>query len=357
MNLPTFSKKPKLLEAEKLTVIESLSIMLSAGIPILEALDSIAEDIPNKRARVVVTGLSQGIGSGKSLAESMEGYPETFDPVLINIIRSGEVGGKLDEVLSQVAGNLKANMETVNNIRSALFYPALVILVLIGVGFYAFAFALPKVAEIFLNLKVDLPVYSRLILKFSLIFSKYKLFFAAGFIIFLLLLFRLSKIPGVKQAFFSFLIKIPTISGLIKFMDLYRFTNTVSLLLRASVPIIEVLAISSNVVVSPKLKANIDFVKDELAKGSTLAEGMKKKPETFPSLLRRVVAVGEDTGTLDTTLANISSYYQKNFTDIVKNISVLLEPIVIVLVAFLVGAILLSIIVPIYQGIGQLSPQ
>jgi len=331
--------------------------MLSAGIPILEALDSISEDAPNKKAKTVVAGLSQGIGSGKSLAEAMEGYPETFDNVLINIIRSGEVSGKLDEVLSQVAENLKSNIETVGNIKSALFYPALVIAVLIAVGFYAFAFALPKVAEIFLDMRIDLPFYSRIILKFSLFFSKYKLFFVVSFIILSLLVIRLFKIPRVKKAFFSFLIKIPAIGVLIKFMDLSRFTNTVSLLLRSGVPIIEVLEISRKVVMSPKLAVDIDFVKDELNKGSTLAEGMKKKPVSFPSLLRRVVAVGEDTGTLDTTLANISAYYQKKFTDIVKNISVLLEPILIILMAILVGAILLSIIVPIYQGIGQLSPR
>lgn len=357
MNMPHFSKSPKLSDTEKLTIIESLSIMLSAGIPILEALDSITEDAPTKKAKAVIAGLSQGISSGKSLAESMESYPDAFDTVLVNIVRSGEVSGKLDDVLSQVAENLKANIDTAGNIKSALFYPAIVIVVMVAVGFYAFAFALPKVAEIFLNLNIDLPFYSRAILEFSLFFSKYRWFFIAGFIIFLLTLIRLFQIPRVKKILFLFLVKIPTINSLIKFMDLSRLTGTISLLLKAGVPIIEVLEISQNVVFSPKLKVDVGFVKDELAKGFTLAEGMKKKPISFPSLLRRVVAVGEDTGTLDTSTASISAHYQKKFADIVKNLSVLLEPIIIVLVAVLVGAMLLSIIVPIYQGIGQLTPQ
>ena len=277
--------------------------------------------------------------------------------MLISIVRSGEVGGKLDEVLAQVAENLKSNIETASNIKSALFYPILVIVVLIAVGFYAFAFALPKVAEIFLDLNLNLPLYSRIILKFSLFFAKYRYFFIAAFIILLLLSVQLYKIERLRKSLFAFLTKIPAVRTLVRFMDLARFTNTVSLLLKSGVPIIEVLEISRNVVVSPKLKLDIDFVKDELAKGSTLAEGMKKRPASFPALLRRVAAVGENTGNLDQTLGNISAHYQKNFTDIVKNISVLLEPILIVLIAVLVGAMLISIIVPIYQGIGQLTPQ
>ncbi|OGY22662.1 MAG: hypothetical protein A2126_01590 [Candidatus Woykebacteria bacterium GWB1_45_5] len=356
MKLFKFTETQKLNDNEKLAIIESLSIMLTAGIPILEALDSITEDAPNKKTKAVVAGISQGINSGKTLSESLSTYPESFDLVLINIIKSGEVGGKLDEVLSQVAANLKENIETANNIKSALFYPILVIVVLIGVGFYAFAFALPKVAEIFLDLNIDLPIYSLFILKFSLFFAKYRYFFIAGFIVLLLLLARAFKVPRLRKIFFTALTKIPAVSNLVRYMDLAHFTNTVSLLLTSGVPIIEVLEISQNVVTSPKLRLDINFVKDELAKGSTLAEGMKKKGESFPSLLRRVAAVGENTGNLDQTLANISRYYEKKFTDIIKNISVLLEPILIVLVAILVGAILLSIIVPIYQGIGQLTP-
>jgi type II secretory pathway component PulF len=213
------------------------------------------------------------------------------------------------------------------------------------------------VAEIFLNLDLNLPLYSRLILKFALFFAKYRYFFIAAFIIILLLAIQLYKVDRVRKGLFTLLTKVPAARALVKFMDLARFTNTVSLLLRSGVPIIEVLEISRNVVVSPRLQIDIDFVKDELAKGSTLAEGMKKRPASFPSLLSRVAAVGENTGNLDQTLGNISTHYQKNFTDIVKNISVLLEPVLIVLIAVLVGAMLISIIVPIYQGIGQLTPR
>jgi type II secretory pathway component PulF len=356
MKLPVTSKIHKLSESDKLGVVEGLSIMLNAGIPILEALESIADDMIRKNAKVVVKGLSDEISSGKTLSEAMQKYPDSFDPVLISIVKSGEASGNLDKVLSHVADNIKASIDTANNIKSALFYPILVVVALIGVSVFAFTYSLPRVAEVFLDLKINLPFYSSFVLKSSLFFKNYVLYFAAGFLISIFLAVRLLMVTKFRRSFFSFLTKIPSIKTLIKFMDLSRFTNTSSLLLTAGVPIIEVLDISKNVVISPKLKADIDYLKDSLAQGLNLSESMKGKAKSFPSLLRRVVGVGEETGNLDKTLADISDHYEKKFTDIIKNLTVMLEPILIVLIGFVVLIVLLAIIVPIYQVIGQLNP-
>ncbi len=140
-------------------------------------------------------------------------------------------------------------------------------------------------------------------------------------------------------------------------MDLSRFTKTTALLLTAGVPIIDVLDISKNVIISPKLKADIEYLKDSLTEGINLADAMKTRPKSFPSLLKQVIGVGEETGNLDKALEDISGHYEKKFTDIIKNLTVLLEPILIVLIGILVGVVLLSIIVPIYQLISQIGPQ
>lgn len=356
MNLPFRSKSLKISQAEKLAIVEGLSIMLSAGIPILEALESISEDVVNKKTKLILTGLSQEISSGKTLSDAMSNYPEAFDPVFINIVNTGEASGNLDKVLSQLAENLKSSIETANDIKSALFYPALVIVILTAVSFYMFSFALPRIAKVFLDLKVNLPAYSAFILKSSLFFQKYVLFIASGFIVLILLFIRLLYVTRFRRAFFTLLIKVPAIKTLIRFMDLHRLTNTTSLLLSAGLPIIEVLDISKNVVVSPQLKADVDYLKDSLAQGSSMTEAMKSKPKSFPALLRRVIGVGEETGSLDKALADISDYYEKKFTDIVKNLTVILEPVLIVLIGIMVGAVLISIVAPIYQLIGQINP-
>lgn len=357
MNLPFFSKEIKLNSNEKLLIIESLSIMLSAGIPILEAFDSISEDATKKKTKELTSGISNEISKGKTLSESMAKYPQTFDNVFLNIVKSGEESGNLDKVLDRLAADLKSNIETINNIKSALFYPALVIIVLLAVSVYMFAFALPKIATIFLDLNLDLPAYSSFILNSSLFFSKYLLYFLLGFVVLAIIIVWLYTIPRTRSFLFYSFIKIPAIRNFISYVDLARFTSTSSLLLQAGVPIIQVFEISKNVVVSPKLRIDIDLVRDSITQGDTLIDAMKKYPRSFPSLLRRLVGVGEETGKLDESLSGISQHYEKKYTDIVKNLTVLLEPILIVLLAILVGAVLLSIIVPIYQGIGQLSPR
>ena len=356
MELPFTSKIHKLSESDKLAVVEGLSIMLSAGIPILESLESITEDTVNKSAKSVIQGLSNEISSGQTLSEAMGKYPDSFDTVLISIVKSGEASGNLDKVLSHVANNIKANIDAVNNIKAALFYPILVVVALVGVSLFAFTYSLPRVAKVFLDLKIDLPFYSSFILNSSLFFNKYILYFAAGFLVVILITVRLLFVKKIRRSFLSFLTKVPSVRTLITYMDLSRFTNTSSLLLKAGVPIIEVLGISKNVATSPKLRQDIDYLQDSLAQGLNLSEAMRNKAKSFPSLLRRVVGVGEETGNLDKILDDISDYYEKKFTDIIKNLTVLLEPILIVLIGIVVLIVLLSIIVPIYQVIGQLNP-
>ena len=357
MNLPFFSKEIKLSPNERLLIIESLSIMLAAGIPILEAFDSIAEDAANKKAKRLATEISAEISKGKTLSQSMAGYPKIFDEVFLNIVKSGEESGNLDKVLSQTAEDLKATIDTVSNIRSALFYPILVIVVLIGVTFYMFAFSLPQIAEVFLDLRIELPAYSAFILNSSVFFSKNLNFFVLGFAVFGLFTFWLFTVSKVRRFFFLILMKLPLINNLVRYIDFSRFSNTVSLLLKAGVPIIEVLDISKNVIISPKMRLDVGLVRNLLTEGSTISDAMKKHPQSFPSLLRRLTAVGEETGGLDKSFDEISKYYEKKYMDIVKNLTVLLEPILLVLIAVVVGVVLVSIIVPIYQGIAQFGPR
>ncbi|MCH7541189.1 type II secretion system F family protein [Patescibacteria group bacterium] len=357
MNLPFISTKYKLSQSEKLAIVESLSIMLSAGIPIIEALESIAEDMVDKNAKLIVVGVSQEISGGKSLFDALNSFPESFDPVLTNIIKSGEASGKLDKVLAKVTENFKSSIETSDNIKSALFYPVLVLVTLTAVSIYMFAFALPRIANVFTDLAIELPAYSAFIIKSSLFFQKYFIYIISIFIVLILVSIRLLAVTKIRRVLFTLLTKVPSFHSLFKLLDLSRFTSTTALLLNAGLPIIDALDISKNVVISPKFKGDIEFLKESITQGTSLSEGMKVRTKSFPSLLRRIISVGEETGNLGKSLADISSHYEKKFTNIIRNLTVLLEPILMVLIGILVGVVLLSIIAPIYQLIGQINPE
>lgn len=358
MKLPSFFTSPKnikLKDSENLFILESLSTMLSSGIPITEALSSIDEDTNSKNTKEVVRSINESISSGKSLSESFGRFPESFDPVFLSIVKSGEASGKLDSVLQSASQNLKKNIQTKGDIKSALFYPAIIISVLFLVAFLVFGYSLPKVAKVFFDLHLKLPAYSTLVLKSALWFGDNKVTIILILVTVVLLLYFLLKIKTIKKLFFGLLFSLPIISNIVRLRDFSSFAQTTGLLLSAGVPIINALEISKNVVVSEKLRADLARVITELTEGSSLAKSMKTSSKSFPSLLRRVISVGEESGKLDQSLSEISEYYEHKFTAIIKNLTVVIEPVLIIFIAVLVALVLVSVVLPIYQGIGTIN--
>ena len=358
MKLPTFfskAKNIKLTDSENLFVLESLATMLASGIPITEALSSIEEDTTSIKTKKVVKTIIEEINNGKSLSESFGHFPESFDPVFLSIVKSGEASGKLDSVLQSASKNLKKNIETKGDIKSALFYPAIILTVLFLVAFLVFGYSLPKVAKVFFDLRLDLPVYSSTILKMALWFgaNKATIIVVIAFLVFLLYL--LLKIHRIKKVFLNLLFSLPGISNLIRLKDFSSFAQTTGLLLSAGVPIINALEISKNVVSSERLRKDLERVITQLTEGSSLANSMKTVSKSFPSLLRRVVAVGEESGKLDRSLTDISGFYEHKFTEIIKNLTVIIEPVLIIFIAVIVALVLVSVVLPIYQGIGTIN--
>ena len=355
MKLPTLSNNIKLSDSENLFILDSLSTMLASGIPIIEALNSIEEDTTSNKTKVVVKTITEEISNGKSLSESFGRFPECFDPVFLSIIKSGEASGKLDSVLQSAAKNLKKNIETKGNIKSALLYPAIIIGVLFLVAFFVFGYSLPKVAKVFFDLRLNLPTYSSIVLKSALWFcdNKFTIIFFLSFIV--VLFYFLLKIKKIKKKLFNTLFNLPLISNIVRLKDFSSFTQTTGLLLSAGVPIINALEISKNVVSSAKLRKDLERVITELTEGSSLAKSMKTASKSFPSLLRRVIGVGEESGKLDKSLSDISEFYERKFTEIIKNLTVIIEPVLLIFIATLVALVLVSVVLPIYQGIGSIN--
>ena len=358
MQLPKIfsdQNKAKLSDSELLFILESLAAMLSSGISIVEALNSIEEDTPSKKTRSLIHSIVEDISSGKSLSESFGKFPESFDSVFLSIIKSGEASGKLDKVLQSAAISLKESIETKGNIKSALFYPAIVISVLCIVTFLVFGYSLPQVAKVFFDLKIKLPSYSATVLHIALWFGDNKVYIVVVLAVLIFSSYFLLKINSVKKQVFGLVFQLPVISNIIRLIDLASFSQTTGLLLTSGVPILDALAISKNVVNSRRLHADIEKIINKITEGSTLEEAMKTVPRSFPALLRRVIGVGEETGNLDTELEDISKFYNRKFTEIIKNLTVIIEPVLIVVIAVLVALVLVSVVLPIYQGSGSIN--
>ena len=348
--------KVKLPFDEKAAIVESLGIMLDAGIPILEALDSIEADSTSPKTKQVVQIIRDSTQKGHSLAESFSQFPNIFDEILINTVKAGEESGSLDKVLKELTESLKRTEELKSDVRGAMIYPAIVFVVLFFVLVVLMGFVIPRIAVVFDRLNIPKPLPTRILLSTSTLFSDYFLYFI-GFIVLLtlLIIYTLSQ-KGTRKKLFTASFHLPIFGSILRYLDLARFSGTLSLLLSSGIPIIRAVESSATVVINHKTFMELTEITHNLTKGENLSSSMRKY-KTFPTLMTRIISTGEKTGRLDEVLAEVSSHYHSNLRRQVKVLSTSIEPILIVIIGIIVGLVILAIISPIYQLIGQISPR
>ena len=341
---------------EKLAVVESLGVMLEAGIPILDALDSIEEDSTNPKTIMVVQLIRDSIQKGRSLAESFSQFPNIFDDILINTVKAGEESGSLDKVLKELTDNLRRAEEIKSDVRGAMIYPAIVFVVLFFVLVILLGFVIPRVAEIFERLNIPKPLATQILLSTSTIFSQYFLFFMGLMVIIVLLFIYLISKRRLRKRLLTASFRLPVFGTILRYLDLARFSGTLSLLLSAGIPIIRAVETSAAVVVNRKTLSELTEITHSLTEGNSLSESMRKY-KTFPTLMTRIISTGEKTGNLDQVLGEVSAHYHSKLRRQVKVLSTSLEPILIVIIGIIVGLAILAISAPMYQLSGQISPR
>jgi len=342
--------------SEKLTMVESLSIMLESGIPILEALDSIKEDSTHPTAKRVVAAIADSVQRGSTLAESFSAFPKIFDDIFVNTVKAGEDSGSLDKVLTDITESMKQNEELKSDIRGAMFYPAIVLFFLAIYLVLMFAFVLPRIVAVFNKLNVPKTLPTQILISTTLFVNKYYLILTAAAILSLaIFLFLISK-KEIRASVVGVFFKLPLFGSLLKYLDISSFSRTLSLLLSAGIPIIRAVETSTQVVINKKTKEALSQITHKLTEGKTLAESMKDY-SSFPTLMTRIVSTGEKTGKLDEVLAEIATHYHMKLRRQVKQLSTLLEPVLIIVVGIIMGLVVIVIISSIYQLIGQVRPR
>ncbi|OGY27557.1 MAG: hypothetical protein A2864_01140, partial [Candidatus Woykebacteria bacterium RIFCSPHIGHO2_01_FULL_39_12] len=234
--------------SEKLILIENLATMISSGIPIIEALETINQDSTNKHLNSITEGAITDLQRGQSLSETLRKFPRDFDKVFLASLEAGEASGKLDEVLFQLSENIKSDIELSQSVKNSLLYPALVVTVLIIVLSSMFVFVIPKVANVFTGLNIPLPLPTVILITFSNFFNKFLLYIIATVVILLSFIFFGVRSGFLKPYLFKLITVIPILNPFFKKVDLARFARTFSLLLNSGVAIIEALNLSTHVV-------------------------------------------------------------------------------------------------------------
>ena len=333
---------------EIVTFTRQLSTMISAGLPISRALEVLSNQSENKNLRKVITEVLKSVEGGSSLSGAFGMHPKVFSNTYLSLVRAGESSGKLDIILKKLADNMEADRELNAKFKSAMVYPGIVMIAMGGVFIILMVFVIPKLSSMYIDMQVELPFVTKLMISFSNFMVKYiYLVLIMIFGVFLVIRSFLTSEKG-RDFISEIIIKVPVFGKITLQKDFASFSRTLSLLIGAAVPIVDALNIVSHTMSSMSLKNAIREAAKQVEKGNSLSSYFKST-DSFPSLLGQMAGVGEETGKMDEVLERVAVYYEGEVNNLVKGLSSALEPIILVLLGGMVGFLIISIITPIYK--------
>jgi len=327
---------------------KEFSILLSAGIPLVEALEIIQKQVENLYFKDQLAEITSDVRDGASFSEALKRHSDIFSDLYINLAKAGEASGKMQIILLHLSGHLEKQHHLSSRVKSALLYPAVIITGFGAVALLMMAFVVPKLLEIFSGAEMELPMPTKILIAVSGFFQSY--FFLI--IIVLLLIFigfkNFKNTPKGKAAIDSFLLKVPALNKILEKFYMARFSANLSMLTASGVSIIDSLKISGDVVGNEVYKKVVYSAVDEVKTGGSIAYAFEAS-DAIPPMVSKMISVGEKTGKLDLVLKNISDFYSKEVDIAVEGITAIIEPVLILALGGGVAILVAAILMPIYQ--------
>lgn len=325
-----------------------LSDLLEAGLTLMRALNVIQDQTENPRLQEILGDIVSHVRDGKSFSDALAVYPKVFPPIYVSMVRSGEVGGILGGVLARLADFSEKEEELQGKVRAAMAYPALICLVGMGTVAVLLIFVVPKLVLLFQDVGQVLPLPTQILIAVSNGVAKYwwvALLIAAlgGF------LGRRQSLPqGARLAIDRIKLRFPVWGSLIKKVEIARFARSLATLLSHGVPILQAMQSVYQATGNEMLKGELQKIGDQLRGGTTLSQGMRQS-RIFPNLVINMVSVGEEAGSLDRSLIKIADTYEREADRAMKMMTALVEPVMILVMGSVVGFIVVSMLLPIFQ--------
>lgn len=347
--------KPKVKSKEVTVFTRQFATMINAGLPLVKCLSILSEQTESPVLTEVIADVQHEVEMGRSLSEAMSKHPEVFKDLYTSMVRAGEIGGVLDDVLLRIATTLENEDEIRRRIKSAMTYPAAMLAISILLLFVMLIFVVPIFEKMFRDMGASLPFLTKIVVNVSHFLASLKgvaLFIAV--IIGFVLLRRWLKTPAGRRKLDALKLKLPVFGTLFHKMALSRFSRTLGTLVASGVPILQALEITSNTVGNVLVAEAVDNVRAGVKEGDSIARPLGQSP-LFPPMVTQMLAIGEETGALDTMLNKVSDFYDSEVAATVDALTSLLEPLLIVFLGVVVGTIVVSLYMPIFSLISQFS--
>ncbi|MBU0998187.1 type II secretion system F family protein [Patescibacteria group bacterium] len=340
--------KEKVTSSDVTSFTRQLSTMINAGLPITEALHILRNQLKGSMQKVVATILSD-IEGGESLSSSLEKHKKVFSSTYIALIKSGEVGGVLDEVLASLADNIEKQQEFKGKVKGALIYPVIIVVGMFAVSLIMMIFVMPRLMSLYQDFNAELPLPTKILIGTSNFIFKFwplvLVLVGSGFYGFSL--YR--KTPKGRRKIDELIFKIPIFGSLQRQIILTDLTRTLSLMSGAGVSILEALNITAEVVGNVVISEALKDAAIQVEKGFPVAFSFARHPDAFPYILSQMVAVGEETGKMEEVLKKISHVFEIESDEEVKGLTAAIEPVIMIILGLGVGFLVIAVILPIYN--------
>jgi len=339
---------------EKMMFCRHLAVMIKAGVSLTEGLEILSRQTRSAKFGRIIREIAEKVREGKSFSQALSQYPDVFDNLFVSMIQVGEVSGNLEKVLRILADQMKKDYQLRSKVKGAMVYPAVILAAMIGIGFLMMVKVIPKITSVFLELKIELPLTTRLVIKISQFLQKYSLVVLLLFIGLIFLIRFLIKIKSVKRVLDYVFISLPLLGPIIKKINIARFARNLSSLIEGGVEIVQALRIVAQTMGNSCFQEVLIKAGQEIQKGKSLSKFFQFYTNLFPLMVIQMIKVGEETGTLSYTLVTLADFYEEEVTNITKNLSSIIEPVLMIIIGAAVGFFAVSMIQPMYSMMGAI---
>jgi len=341
-------------EKDVVVFTRQFSTMVDAGLPLVQGLDILATQQDNKTFKDVITKVKESVEGGSTLADAMKKHPKVFDDLYVNLVAAGEVGGILDNILARLAVYIEKSMRLKAQVKSAMVYPIGLATVAVVVTVVMLIFVIPVFEKMFADFGQALPAATQFVIDLSAFLQRYIILIivvAAGIAFIFRSFYRTEKGRIIVD---GLLLKAPIMGDLIRKIAVARFTRVLGTMISSGVPILDGLDICSRTAGNKIVERAIQDARKSIAGGKTIAEPLKET-DVFPPMVVQMIAVGEATGAMDAMLSKIADFYDEEVDAAVGTLTSMLEPIMVVFIGVVIGGLLMSMYLPIFQIAGTIG--
>ncbi len=346
--------QPGVKEQDLVVFTRQFATMIDSGLPLVQCLEIQANNVENPTFKKQLTEIKETVEGGATFADALKKFPKTFDPLYVNLVAAGEVGGILDTILNRLAAYIEKNSKLKRQVKGAMVYPIAILGVMVVILYVIMRYVVPTFEKMFSDVGAELPVPTQILMGISNFVVNYGVYAIIGLVIFSFVFRRILETETGRRLWDSAILKMPIFGDLLRKVAVARFCRTLGTMISSGVPILDALEICSRSAGNYVVEDAIMKTRDSISEGRTIAEPLAESG-VFPGMVCQMINVGEATGALDTMLSKIADFYDDEVEVAVAGITSLIEPFIIVFLGVVVGGLVVALYLPIFTMAGAIT--